>query len=350
MSRIDELYIKNDDDYMLMSGNNIDCLFLFVHGYGSSPLDLLPLANQINSKGHACALMLLSGHGRDGQDIVGHSYSQWENELLNAIRYYKQTYSNIYLIGFSLGATLCLDVSARGKVSGVIGISTFLDLKSKTAKLVLRACDLLGIKMVPRYLQSTSNKTKSEVDNPKELPTLETKLVLKDARRLLDIKKNIGCDSLLFHSIDDKVSDYSKVRELRLRHSNLKLITLRGLNHLIQFDIPQPAIGDVILEYFFPSNEGTDDQSQLAKDIFSQISVEFNHWSGLLFKLIGGFFTIFGALVYFSLENILLNKSSAPYYLTSYSIVNCLFVVLAAMYFFYINRANAYMKQQIEPL
>ena len=43
-------FSKNDDDYMLLPNDASDTLFIFIHGYGSSPLDLLPLAKEINKK------------------------------------------------------------------------------------------------------------------------------------------------------------------------------------------------------------------------------------------------------------------------------------------------------------
>ena len=112
MDQLKKLFIRNENAYMLLKGNNHDsAIFLFIHGYGSSPLDLLPLAKQINSTGYSCALIMLSGHGGSGEDLIGQSYSKWKNDLKKAILHFGKTYNSIYLIGFSLGATLCLDVS-----------------------------------------------------------------------------------------------------------------------------------------------------------------------------------------------------------------------------------------------
>lgn len=342
-------YNKNDNDYMLLQGDNDENLIIFVHGFGSSPLDLMPLAKKINENGTACAMLLLSGHAESASSLIGKDYNTWLNEVITAIEYYNRKYSNVFLIGFSLGATLCIDASQTAIVKGIVGISTFIELKSPLHKYSMALLKILQINRFPRFAQATDSNTKKELDNLSFLPRIETEKMLKGTKNFTEKYRSNETRILLFHSIDDKVADYEKVRKLRVYNDNIKLITLRGLNHLLQFDIPTSRSSQLISEFFFNQDEITQINDDAIRNDLTNISSEFNLWAGLLFKLIVGFFTIFGSLVYFSLPDILQNKASTPYYLISYSILNSLFIVLASMYFFFVNRANAYMKHILEP-
>ncbi len=349
MANLQEHYYQNDNKNMLLRGKSDENLIIFVHGYGSSPLDLMPLAKQINNDGIACAILLLDGHAENTEALAGKDYNTWLTQITEEVKHYKKTFSNILLVGFSLGATLCIDASQNIVVNGVVGISTFLELKSPLHKFIMTTLKIMNINRFPRLLQVTKSVTKHELDSLSFLPRIETEAMIQDAKKL--IHKNLVNDNkiLLLHSIDDNVADYEIVRKLRISNNNIKLITLRGLNHFLQFDIPAHKLSNLIKVFFFQQEGSVKISDDVIRADLENILSEFNHWSGLLFKLIVGFFTIFGALVYFSLPDILQNKPSAPYYLTSYSIVNSLFIILASMYFFYVNRANAYMKHILEP-
>ena len=159
---------------------------------------------------------------------------------------------------------------------------------------------------------------------------------------------DIECDAFLLHSTDDKVADYYSVLNQVNNNKNIKLITFRNLNHFIQFDIPQQILSETILKLLKPQKTEVIN-TEIIKDSFYHMSTELNHWSGIMYKLITGFFSIFGALVYFSLPDILAKKPTTPYYLTSYVLLTCIFIMLATMYFFYINRTNVFLKNYVEP-
>ena len=344
------LFFKNDDDYMLLEGNKMDSIFIFTHGYGSSPLDLLPLAREINNSGYACALMLLKGHGGHGKEIIGIEYSDWKKQLTDAINYYKEKYNNIYLIGFSLGATLSIDVAIDNKnISGIVGISTFIKPSTRTTIAIIKILKFFKIKMLPRMLQVTNKKTINEITYSKTIPLIETELMIDEVKKIAPIQSGVKCKAMFLHSIDDKVSSYEEIINLKNINENIKIITLRKLKHFIQFDIPQKALSDVINCFLTGKRTSKNDNYQDLKDTYLHMSTEFNHWSLILFKLIVGFFSIFGALVYFSLPDIIQEKSTSPYYLISYSIINCFFIILSSLYFFYTNRVNVYIKHYIEP-
>lgn len=342
-------FIKNDGDYMLLSSSS-NVLFLFVHDYGSSPLDLLPLAQAINKQNYNCALLLLKGHGQTANEIIGINYEDWKEELAVSINYYKTRYETIYIVGFSLGATLAIDFAGslgQEVIKGVVGISTYIKPKNIFLRKFLNIATLLKLKKFPRALQVTDSISKQEIIYSKFLPVKETKLLIEQIQMKNHLFTDIQCPTFLFHSKDDKISDYDIIA--KNANNNIKLITFRVLNHYMQFDIPQQSLGNAIISLLAPEENKVLINEEKVKESFSHISSEANHWSSIIFQLIVGFFSIFGTLVYFSLPDILADKPTAPYYLTSYALLNCIFLILAVMYFFYLNRAIIYLKHYIEP-
>ena len=122
--------------------------------------------------------------------------------------------------------------------------------------------------------------------------------------------------------------------------------------HYLQCDISPPALSDVILEFFgiLPTNDMTEQQQHLLRETYAQCSAEYRHWTQILFQLIVGFFSILGALVYFSLADVIADTPKAPYYLAGYSLVINIYLMLFAIYFYNINRISVFMRLFLDPL
>jgi carboxylesterase len=342
---------QNDNDYMFLSGQTNAPLFLFIHGYGSTPDDLIPLASYINSHGYNCALLLLRGHGENSDDLIGLNYLDWLNQARAFYTQYSKQFDEIYLVGFSLGSTLSLQLATEENVAGIVAISTFLEPPDMTEKL-LQVLRFVGIKSFSRILQVTHKKTKNEIKYYKKLPVEETYNLISQVSKIIPCLSNIECPIIFFHSIDDLVSDYWTVANLAddLASRGAHLVTFRCLRHFLHFDMPLPSIFKVVSEFFWPSKiDDCKKDSQSMKDAWLHASEELRHWSGIIFQIIVGFFSIFGTLLYFSLPDVLNQKSGAPYYLLSYSILISFFLILLSLYFFYLNRVNVFLKHHIEP-
>jgi carboxylesterase len=328
-------------------------LFLLIHGYGSAPEDLLPLAYSLNKLGFNCALVLLKGHAGNGEDLLGLRYRDWYEQVKNACRYYHSKFKNIYLIGFSLGGTLSLDFAADSEVAGVVSISTFLK-PTPPANKMIKIMSLLRFKYLPRWLQVTKRSAKHEIVFSKTIPIETTENIIDNSEKTQKKLQNITCPILLLHSADDKVSDYSALLnalEPISHKEDVMLITFRALKHFIQFDMPSNVLASLVEDYFISSKSQSHDESNkdLFKEAWAQASAEQIHWSDMVFKLIVGFFSVFGTMLYFSLPHVFRNESSAPYFLIAYSIITSIFTLLVSLYFFYINRVNVFLKYHIEP-
>ena len=344
-------FVANDGEYMFLAGSAEAPLFLFIHGYASAPQDTLPLAQYINEKGYNCALVFLMGHGRNAEAMTGLQYADWVKQSRAFCQYYKRKYKNVYLIGFSLGATLCLHLASEEAFDGVVAISTFIRPPT-LARRVLQLAEALGLKRVPRLLQVTHKATKREIVYSKYFLVRETASLIAATSQVTSRIEKVKCPVLFLHSTDDKVSDYWTIASMAksLAPNNSTLVTFRCLKHFLHFDVPLSSLFPVIEAFFWTDITDEDPKKcDFIKDALTHASEELRHWSGMVFQLIVGFFSVFGALVYFSLPDVLGKKGSAPYFLASYSMLASFFLVLLALYFFYVNRVNVFLKHHIEP-
>jgi carboxylesterase len=86
----------------------------------------LPLVMHINSHGYNCAVLLLRGHGKDGLGLSGLTYADWLQQSIDFCSHYKSSYKKVYVVGFSMGATLSLHVAKDVGVDGVVSIVSYL--------------------------------------------------------------------------------------------------------------------------------------------------------------------------------------------------------------------------------
>src|SRR5690606_27064596 len=108
--------------------------FIFLHGLSTSVLDLKHIAEAINKEGYYCELIQLEGHGKNySHENEENYYRRWLEQIKISVIDLKNNYENIYLMGFSIGASLAI-ISASDKtldIKGVICISAFFEPAKK---------------------------------------------------------------------------------------------------------------------------------------------------------------------------------------------------------------------------
>ncbi len=87
--------------------------FLICHGFEDSPLTTRPLGEFLHSLGHTAIGVLLPGHGTKIEDLTRVRFYHWQDYLEMVFREERSKYRKIFLVGFSMGGTLMLDLAGR---------------------------------------------------------------------------------------------------------------------------------------------------------------------------------------------------------------------------------------------
>lgn len=133
----EQLHYKNRTDIkkkalpFFYSANNKDNLAILVHGFSGTPYDLQELgqflaANGINAQG-----VLLAGHGGNFEFLEQSNHHDWWASVKAEIDANEHQYKNIYLIGYSFGSNIILDICSRyPKIAkGVVCLGSSLFIK-----------------------------------------------------------------------------------------------------------------------------------------------------------------------------------------------------------------------------
>lgn len=102
---------------------NSDVAFLVVHGFTGSPFNTKPLGELFHSMGHTAVGIRLPGHGTHPTDMIRTRWQHYYEQVSRTYRNLKSHYNRVFLVGFSMGGTLCLDLAGRNaKVSPPAGL------------------------------------------------------------------------------------------------------------------------------------------------------------------------------------------------------------------------------------
>lgn len=348
--------------------------YYLIHGFMSSLMDLMPHAQYLHSKGYRVVMVVLDGH--KGEE----SFEKAVKEKRFSVGAFYQTAQSVistewepkqknHLIGFSIGGLLALNLSQQFSFDSVTCISAFVGLKAGSIQERLTTFfTRLKFSKVKRILQVSKKSVKKQLAYFDRLSVEETKRLQVDVKAFIHDIGFIEGNILFFHSFDDLVSNYHVLVNLcKQKMTKFEIITFRELPHYLQFDIPTHHLVDYIQAYFGTQDVDVSTCNDVLESsvlntvnmLYSENNKEVSQHMSHSFSLILGFFSILGALLYFTLPIITKKEFlpdgtfyydvSSPYYILSYSLIINIYITIASAYVYYMNRAIAYSRNHIEP-
>ncbi|TKB07451.1 carboxylesterase [Desulforhopalus sp. IMCC35007] len=357
--------------------SNKKLLAFFLHGFATSPTDLNMLAEAFAEAGFEIHCPTLLGHPMNNSSGVI-TVDEIKTPILAALNEIDRNEFDIFLIGFSLGASLAIDIAGEVPVSGVLAISPFFQPPNpQMSRFFLKAVSGLPRFRLKRKFQTSTPEARKflshEIGTLPILPALE---ILRGSPLLGKKLKQTKCPVLVVHSFGDKVASFSATAK-RIQNSarpGTRLIPMHGLNHFIQFDVCPYILRDLALAHIKGQHSDEVIDPVVFAAIHNTVNEESRHWSGILFKIIIGFFSLFGALLAFTLPEVLtafwsqnllspedLSSFSqkaieqkkayagAPYYLTAYVFVISLYIIILSLYYMLMNRIDTFIRLHIDP-
>ncbi len=83
-------------------------MVIMIHGILESPRQFLRFAQAMKEVGCSYDVISLPGHGGTGEEFAKSNRAQWEREVQRKVKCYKTRYSDIVLIGHSMGGLLAM--------------------------------------------------------------------------------------------------------------------------------------------------------------------------------------------------------------------------------------------------
>jgi esterase/lipase len=103
---------------------------VFVHGYPGTPAEIRPLAEELHAAGWTVQGVLLPGFGAQIATLPERTYREWIDCVLTAVRDLKRTHAHVFLIGYSMGGAISINVAAEEALAGLILFAPFWKLET----------------------------------------------------------------------------------------------------------------------------------------------------------------------------------------------------------------------------
>ena len=97
---------------------------LLVHGFGGAPFEMLPVAKALEGLDCAISVPILPGHGSTIEEWSRSSWSDWLACISTEYERLEAVHRKVFVLGLSMGGSLCLALAQRYKPAGVVTIAS----------------------------------------------------------------------------------------------------------------------------------------------------------------------------------------------------------------------------------
>ncbi len=161
---------------------------LLMHGFQGSPQGMRGLGEYLSERGIAVLAPRLPGHGSTWQDLNTRTAEEWLGTFEDGIERLSEGRDEIFLVGLSFGAALCLDYAARHprKVAGVVSLAGWVYTNDPLRLVAPIASRLIG--SLPAKTNDIAEPGQREIATdrlPAKAGYLAYKFACKRARRAL---------------------------------------------------------------------------------------------------------------------------------------------------------------------
>jgi len=214
-----------------------DILAILVHGFQGTPDDMRNLASYLAQHGISARAVRLAGHGRTWQDLDETTSYDWWKSLDDEIKDVIGKYDKIFLIGYSFGANLAFDLSARypKDITGVVslGVSVYIR-RNWMITFMLPFYHFLFKKYRKKYIKKNQVIEFEDTGAYSYVPTssiYEFKRFIKHYTKK-ELPK-VTTPSIVIHSKDDHITHPFSSEYVYTRINSIKkeLLLLDDVNH-----------------------------------------------------------------------------------------------------------------------
>lgn len=188
-----------------------DTACLLVHGYAGGPFDLEHFVPRLKALGCHTELPTLPGHAASIPDFRKTFFADWLGRAETILQQLLPSYKKVFLIGFSMGASICMTLASRYPVAGTVAMSTpwqayRLFPPKRSSWMVLTP--LLKyirpeIALPPPRPESRAIAPFQGYEGPLCLPQLHS--LDQGLRAMRSVLRNVTCPLLMMHDLHDKV-------------------------------------------------------------------------------------------------------------------------------------------------
>jgi carboxylesterase len=104
---------------------------LLIHGFPGTPAEMRPLAESLNGLGWTVEAPLLPGFGPHIRSLMSYGADDWIRAVQESMRALEKKHDPIVLVGYSMGASLCLNAAVARRPAALILLAPFWRMGSR---------------------------------------------------------------------------------------------------------------------------------------------------------------------------------------------------------------------------
>jgi carboxylesterase len=227
-----------------------------VHGFTGNPFAMRPLAEGLAALGFRVDVPRLPGHGTDVQDMRKTRYADWRQEVLATFDRLQERSERVLLLGFSVGATLTLDVVSSGDraAKGVVCINA---LALDRQKALLKLAPLIE-RLMPVGPAFLAGMRKDDIAKPGVsehaydfVPTAAGNSLLRELPRVRAQLANLRGPVLVAYSREDHTvpPENSRTIQSLLTNATVTELVLERSYHVAPLDYDLPLLVDRVARF-----------------------------------------------------------------------------------------------------
>lgn len=217
---------------------------LLIHGFGGSPIDMKPLADELRKNGTAFNAIVLPGHGTTHKDLENIVMKEWLYASFSAYDEMKKQYDEVYIVGFSMGGALALCIAGERDVNRIVLLSPYFRVKEKwyyfgsPEEWALRFNDIMHFIQKPKTGQINDPAGLQRYAAYEYLPLKTISELSKLGEFAKKKAKNVRSETLWIHSTGDIVADFDMSKRVfdSIPSKKKHFQKYEKSNHIILYD------------------------------------------------------------------------------------------------------------------
>lgn len=233
---------------------------LFVHGFVGGTNNFWEVPDMLGDNGVRCKVMLLPGHGTSPFDFATTPAADFTLAVLRELRALKKNHERVYLVGHSMGSTLCILAASMEEVDGIIlGAPYFGVTQQWYYILPVEFWSKITGPLIHRvykgdtFLRVKNPDVKKDILSYRWIPSEGSRTLRHIGDRGSDpeILAEIQTPVLLIHGRDDFAAS-PKEAEIAFNHlgsEDKTLLWLENSDHHIYWDYDRDEVASAVLNF-----------------------------------------------------------------------------------------------------
>lgn len=241
---------------------------LLIHGFIGSPAEFGRLPKLLHEKGFTVSAPLLPGHGTDPRHFSGTKPAELEAFVLGEYTKLKESFSDVTLVGFSMGGALSILTARKVKVDRLVLLAPYIRIAHQWYYIFpVEFYNALFMNFIPytyrpaHFKQINKKEAIGLIVDYDYLPLKGADTAIKLSNKASKEAAKLELPTLIIHGAQDRATDKRQslrlVRELKKKNVCL-FVALPNTNHMVMLDHDAQAAEEAILGFLAaPANERT---------------------------------------------------------------------------------------------